>query len=86
MPDRSDRSTRRQPDYAKLIFGKWEVTKAAPGTVPECAIIEFKKGREAEGVAQESLREAYGRDSVHGQPLLLARRLIEAGTAGVHRG
>jgi uncharacterized protein (TIGR03066 family) len=32
-----------KPDYAKLIVGKWEVTKADPGTVPEGAIIEFTK-------------------------------------------
>jgi len=32
-----------KPDYGKLIVGKWEVTKAAPDTVPEGAIIEFTK-------------------------------------------
>lgn len=32
-----------KPDYAKLLVGKWEVTKADPGTVPEGAIIEFMK-------------------------------------------
>jgi uncharacterized protein (DUF1501 family) len=32
------------------------------------------------GGESESLREAYGRDSVYGQRLLLARRLVEAGT------
>jgi uncharacterized protein (TIGR03066 family) len=38
-------STRAEdkPDDAKLIVGKWEVIKAAPGTVPEGAIIEFTK-------------------------------------------
>ncbi len=30
-------------DYAKLIVGKWEVTKAEPGTVPEGTLIEFTK-------------------------------------------
>ena len=32
-----------KPDYAKLIVGKWEVTKSDPGTVPVGAIIEFTK-------------------------------------------
>jgi len=30
-------------DYTKLIVGKWEVTKASPGTVPPGAIVEFTK-------------------------------------------
>jgi len=30
-------------DYAKLIVGKWEVTKADPGTAPPGAIVEFTK-------------------------------------------
>src|SRR5262249_50426586 len=32
-----------KPDYAKLIVGKWEVTKAEEGTVPAGAVIEFTK-------------------------------------------
>ncbi len=32
-----------KPDYAKLIVGKWEVTKADEGTVPDGAVIEFTK-------------------------------------------
>ncbi|HJZ55504.1 MAG TPA: TIGR03066 family protein [Gemmataceae bacterium] len=30
-------------DYAKLLVGKWEVTKADPGTVPEGTLVEFTK-------------------------------------------
>jgi uncharacterized protein (TIGR03066 family) len=30
-------------DYAKLIVGKWEVSKADEGTVPPGAVIEFTK-------------------------------------------
>jgi len=30
-------------DYAKLIVGKWEVTKADPGTVPEGTVVQFTK-------------------------------------------
>jgi uncharacterized protein (TIGR03066 family) len=30
-------------DYAKLLIGKWEVTKADAGTVPVGAIIEFTR-------------------------------------------
>ena len=30
-------------DYATLLVGKWEVSKADPGTVPEGTIIEFTK-------------------------------------------
>jgi len=32
-----------KPDYAKLIVGKWEVTKADPGTVPAGTLVEFTK-------------------------------------------
>jgi uncharacterized protein (TIGR03066 family) len=32
-----------KPDYAKLIVGKWEVTKADKDTVPTGAVIEFTK-------------------------------------------
>lgn len=30
-------------DYAKLIVGKWEVSKADPGTVPTGSVVEFAK-------------------------------------------
>src|SRR5436190_6290475 len=30
-------------DYAKLVVGKWEVTKADAGTVPPGALVEFTK-------------------------------------------
>src|ERR1700704_6210822 len=30
-------------DYAKLLVGKWEVTKADPGTVPVGGVVEFTK-------------------------------------------
>jgi len=32
-----------KPDYAKMIVGKWEVTKADEGTVPAGTMIEFTK-------------------------------------------
>jgi uncharacterized protein (TIGR03066 family) len=32
-----------KPDYAKLIVGKWEVSKADEGTVPMGTLIEFTK-------------------------------------------
>jgi len=32
-----------KPDYAKLIVGKWEVTKADEGTAPPGAVIEFTR-------------------------------------------
>lgn len=30
-------------DYAKMVVGKWEVTKADAGTVPPGALVEFTK-------------------------------------------
>ena len=30
-------------DYAKMLVGKWEVTKADPDTVPVGAVVEFAK-------------------------------------------
>src|SRR5262245_2688024 len=30
-------------DYAKLLLGKWEATKAAEGTLPVGAVVEFTK-------------------------------------------
>src|SRR5262245_57541283 len=35
--------TQDEPDYAKLLIGKWEVAKADEGTVPEGSIIEFTR-------------------------------------------
>jgi len=32
-----------KPDFAKMIVGKWEVTKADDGTLPKGSIIEFTK-------------------------------------------
>ena len=32
-----------KPDYAKLIVGKWEVSKAPEGNVPEGSVVEFTK-------------------------------------------
>ena len=32
-----------EPDYAKLLIGKWEVTKADEGTAPVGTVIEFTK-------------------------------------------
>lgn len=32
-----------KPDYAKLIVGKWEVSKADAGTLPTGSTIEFTK-------------------------------------------
>jgi uncharacterized protein (TIGR03066 family) len=32
-----------KPDYAKMIVGKWEVTKSDPGTVPPGSVVEFTK-------------------------------------------
>ena len=32
-----------KPDYAKLIVGKWEITKADAGTVPTGSVVEFTK-------------------------------------------
>jgi uncharacterized protein (TIGR03066 family) len=38
-----------KPDYAKLIVGKWEVTKADPGTQPEGMLVEFTKDGKMKG-------------------------------------
>jgi uncharacterized protein (TIGR03066 family) len=47
-------------DYAKLIVGKWEVTKADEGSVPEGAIIEFTKdGKMKASVAGMDLEGTY---------------------------
>jgi len=32
-----------KPDYAKMLVGKWEVTKADEGTVPPGTMVEFTK-------------------------------------------
>ena len=37
------RADDKKPDYAKLIVGKWEVTKADEGTIPVGSIVEFTK-------------------------------------------
>jgi uncharacterized protein (TIGR03066 family) len=37
------RAEDKKPDYAKMIVGKWEVTKADEGTLPVGSIIEFTK-------------------------------------------
>jgi uncharacterized protein (TIGR03066 family) len=39
----SGRAEDDKVDYAKLIVGKWEVSKADEGTVPPGAVIEFTK-------------------------------------------
>lgn len=39
----SARAEDEKVDYAKLIVGKWEVSKADEGTVPPGAVIEFTK-------------------------------------------
>jgi uncharacterized protein (TIGR03066 family) len=36
-----------KPDYAKLIVGKWEVSKADEGTAPPGAVIEFTRDGKA---------------------------------------
>jgi uncharacterized protein (TIGR03066 family) len=51
-----------KPDYAKLIVGKWEVTKAAPDTVPEGAIVEFTK----DGKLTASFKKGDNTESVEG--------------------
>jgi uncharacterized protein (TIGR03066 family) len=35
--------TQDEPDRAKLLIGKWEVTKAEEGTVPVGSVIEFTR-------------------------------------------
>lgn len=40
-------------DYAKLIVGKWEVSKADPGTVPEGTLVEFTKDGKMKVVAMD---------------------------------
>ncbi|MFO0803790.1 MAG: hypothetical protein U0791_11810 [Gemmataceae bacterium] len=40
-------------DYAKLVVGKWEVTKAAPGTVPAGTLVEFAKDGKLKVVAKK---------------------------------
>jgi uncharacterized protein (TIGR03066 family) len=37
------RADDKKPDYAKMIIGKWEVTKADDGTLPVGSIVEFTK-------------------------------------------
>jgi uncharacterized protein (TIGR03066 family) len=32
-----------KPDYAKMLVGKWEVSKADEGTIPVGAIVEFTR-------------------------------------------
>src|SRR5580698_8285223 len=51
-----------KPDYAKLIVGKWEVTKADPGTVPEGAIIEFTK----DGMLKASVKKGDNTNTIEG--------------------
>src|SRR5580698_1305179 len=51
-----------KPDYAKLIVGKWKVTKADPGTVPEGATIEFSK----DGKLKASVKKGDNTDTIEG--------------------
>jgi uncharacterized protein (TIGR03066 family) len=44
-------------DYAKAVVGKWEVSKADPGTVPEGALIEFTKDGKIKITAKKGTEE-----------------------------
>lgn len=37
------RAEEKKPDYAKMIVGKWEITKADEGTIPVGSVVEFTK-------------------------------------------
>ena len=44
-------------DYAKMIVGKWEVTKADAGTVPPGAVVEFTKDGKMKVTAKKDTEE-----------------------------
>ena len=44
-------------DYAKMLVGKWEVSKADPGTVPEGTLIEFTKDGKMKITAKKDDKE-----------------------------
>jgi uncharacterized protein (TIGR03066 family) len=47
-----------KPDYAKLVVGKWEVTKADEGTVPVGTVIEFTKDGKLKATIKKGGEEA----------------------------
>lgn len=46
-----------KPNYAKLMIGKWEVSKADDGTVPKGTIIEFTKDGKLKGTVKQDDQE-----------------------------
>jgi uncharacterized protein (TIGR03066 family) len=42
-----------EADHAKLLIGKWEVTKADEGTVPEGSIIEFTRDGKVKAITKK---------------------------------
>jgi uncharacterized protein (TIGR03066 family) len=62
-----------RPDYAKLIVGKWEVTKADEGTVPVGTVIEFTKDGKLKGTVKKGDEDATieGKYKVEGDAFLL---------------
>ena len=61
-------------DTAKLIVGKWEVTKADPGTAPPGALIEFTKGGKMKLTAKKDDKDfsAEGTYKLEGKKLTFA--------------
>jgi uncharacterized protein (TIGR03066 family) len=62
-----------KPDYAKLIVGKWEVTKADEGTVAVGTVIEFTRDGKLKGTVKKGDEEANieGKYKVEGDAFML---------------
>jgi len=58
----SARSEDDKTDYAKLIVGKWEVTKSDEGSVPAGALIEFTK----DGKLKATIKKGGEEENVEG--------------------
>jgi uncharacterized protein (TIGR03066 family) len=60
-------------DYAKMVVGKWEVTKADEGTVPVGTVIEFTKDGKLKGTVKKGDEDAAieGKYKVEGDAFLL---------------
>jgi uncharacterized protein (TIGR03066 family) len=61
-------------DNAKLVVGKWEVIKAAPGTLPVGAVIDLTKGDKAKVTAKRDDKEVIheGTYKVDGDKIVIA--------------
>jgi uncharacterized protein (TIGR03066 family) len=64
-------------DYAKMLVGKWEVTKADEGTLPLGAVIEFTKDGKFKALSKDAGKDPLleGTYKVDGEKFLLTFKM-----------